>query len=226
MLPIQYDLLLQLQRALFNMIPPQLRAITVEINENKKEIQLSFFCDCEITPELFDIASIVEAEIDLAYLGYSFTGNLVTYLPFPQPIPCKGWCAFLRKEEIIPEFKKLDKSFLLNQVPPLVTLQLEMQEALLGKVSPRLRMVSVDVDVFNQLLRFYFFYDGLISSEDWRLANEAIHLAGSSFSKYQLESHIQRVDFPRDMDAHGCTGVYRRQEVRYGITGLPEHISV
>lgn len=217
MLPPKYDLLFQLQGSLLNSVAPTLRAVTADVDIKAREIYLFFFYDGEVSYELFELASVASVTIDLDLPGhYTFPSEIATRLDFPKPIPIEGNLAFLRKEPSLPVFEKEDRKFLLEHTRPLIVLLLDVQESLLGKVTTALRQVSAGIDLDQKLLKFYFFYDGPISEEDFNLATLAIQESCRSFPDYQLDAHIERVDFPADMDAQGCTAVYWRFEIRYG----------
>ena len=207
--PLEY-LLLSIQRALANAVTPELRAVAVELDKQNGKALLYFFYDKEITERLTEIASIVCAEVDLPeYSNYEH----VIRLDFPQPIPVHGRLAFLRKEPILPRYVKIDRSYLLQQTRPLSVLSLDMQEALLGKVTPSLRLVTVGVDSDAKLLKFQFVYDGKISEEDSSLANAAIQEASGSFPEYKIDSRIERIDSPEEPSGYGQRAVYLRREI-------------
>ncbi len=216
MLPQQYDLLFQLRGSLLNSVAPTLRAVTADVDVKTREIYIYFFYDGEISDELFELASVASVTIDLDPAGhYRFSDEIATRLDFPQPIPVRGKLAFLRKEPVLPEFKKEDRIFLLQHTQPLIVLLLDVQEALLGKVTPALRQVSVGIDSSQKLLKFYFFYDGPISEEDFNLATLAIKESCGSFPDYQVDAHIERADFPAEVCPEGCRAAYWRYEIKY-----------
>ena len=90
--------------------------------------------------------------------------------------------------------------------------RLDMQEALLGKVTKALRHVSVDVEPGNKKLIAQFIYDGEISELNLKLANSAIRDSRISFTEYEIDSTIERVDYPNRMQYRGKWLAYHRQE--------------
>ena len=70
------------------------------------------------------------------------------------------------------------------ELKPVVVMVLDMQDALLGKVTPNLRLVSVNVDVEQKILKYCFIYDGEISEENFQLATQAVQEAGDSFPDF------------------------------------------
>lgn len=215
MLPPIYELLFQIRGSLLNSITPSLRAVTCDIDiscnvETKRnELFICFFYDREIDEALFDLSSLVGTEIDM--IRY-FSNEKIIRLDFPKEIPLQGKFAFLRKEPNLPEIKKENRSFLLNETLPIFVFLLDMQEALLGKVTPALRYVSVNVESEKQILFSHFVYDGEISEEDYSLATSAIKESTSSFPEYKVDFCIERVDFPNDLPHRGKKTVYWRRE--------------
>jgi hypothetical protein len=211
MIPIIYIALLELQNALLNAIAPQLRAVTIGIDVDRKKIILFFLYDGEISDELFNLASVAIAETDMP--EYTCDEHILR-LDFPESIPVQGRFAFLRKEPTLPDYKKENRAFLLKELSPVVVLILDMQEALLGKVTPALRLVTVGVNSDQKELEFRFIYDGNISEEEFELANSAIREASISFPSYQINTQIERIDSPQDFSANGKRAAYLRREVQ------------
>ncbi|MBS0653813.1 MAG: hypothetical protein JSR39_09875 [Verrucomicrobia bacterium] len=215
-MPPMYELLLSVQGAMLKAVTPQLRAVTVDINPEKAELSIVFFYDGEITDELFDLASIAAVEVDIFPFDYVVVGDNSVQLDFPKEIPIQGRLAYLRHEPNLPTIKMEDKLFLLKEpVKPLHIFCLDMQEALLGKVSPALRRVRVSIDPDHKKLISHFYYDGEISDVDLYLAKAAIHDSIISFPDYVMESQILRIDYPNEIPADGCRAVYWRWENKY-----------
>lgn len=210
--PIYYALL-SVQSSLINAVTPQLRAVTVDIDDR---LILRFFYDGEVTEELADVASLVGTEVN--HPDYLNSEHILR-LDFPQEVPIQGKLAFLRKEPVLPKFTRENRSFLLKEIPPLAVLRLDMQEALLGKVTPDLRWVVVGIDAEKKQLEFWFFYNGEITEEKRFLATAAIEEASVSFPGYERESHIERCDFdfrlPEIKDNKEVHAAYLRREYIY-----------
>ena len=126
-----------------------------------------------------------------------FTDEHYVQLDYPKEIPIQGKLVFLRNEPHLPKFKKENRSYLLKQTRPSVVLLLDMQEALLGKVTPALRLADGAVDMEQKRLTFYFIYDGEISAMDYQLATLAIQESSVSFPDFQIDAHIERIDYPQ-----------------------------
>ncbi len=193
----------------YQFVTPQ--AVTADIDLKNKKLILFFFYDGIITDKLFDLASVAATEAGVSLPEY-FTDDHYVQLDYPKEIPIQGKLAYLRYEPHLPKFKKENRSYLLKQSRPSVVLLLDMQEALLGKVTPSLRRAAGEVDIENKRLIFYFVYDGKISETDYRLATAAIQESGSSFPGYIIESHIDRIDYPNERSTYKCYGAYLRQE--------------
>jgi hypothetical protein len=213
-----YYALLCLQSGLSNHVIPQLRAVTAHLDDKRQAVVASFFYDCKITEELIEECGEALEEV---YVG-DYTGCIeeIIQLNYPKEIPIHGKLAYLRYESILPEFKKENRSFLLKGTyPPLAVYRLDMQEALLGKVTPALRHVSVGADPGQKKLIVHFIYDGEISELDQRLATAAIQESRISLPDYELDSVIERVDFPNKYKIRGKCLAYCRHESKYTADG-------
>jgi hypothetical protein len=196
MLPPIYTLLIEIRSALAGSVAPQLRAITVDIDTRKKELIYFFFYDGTVTIELYELASVAITEVDLYTFEYTIQEHVVQ-LDYPQKIPIQGKLAFLRYEPELPEFKKENRAFLLKETLPVVVLLLDTQEALLGKVTPALRHVSVGVDTDLKQVIFSVTYDGPISQQDFSLARSIMKEGSVSFPGYEIISDIREFDAPK-----------------------------
>lgn len=78
-----------------------------------------------------------------------------------------------------------------------IKLLLSIQRALLGTVTPNLRMVTGEGD--NRETRLIFYYDGETSEEINELAEVAATEIISSFSNTTLDFKILRLDAPQKM---------------------------
>jgi hypothetical protein len=209
--PIYYALLC-VQSALVNAVAPQLRAVTVGIDEIEKKVVLYFFYDGEITEELYETASLVGTDTNHPYYRNS---EHIVRLDYPKKIPIFGKLAFLRKESHLPHLIKENRSFLLAEFRPLSVYCLDMQEALLGKITPALRHVSVGIDIAQKKLIPHFIYDGKVSEDDRNLAIAAIQESRISFPEYEIGSWVERLDFPSKISVHDARAAYYRQEFKY-----------
>lgn len=207
--PPVYYALLSLQTALGGSVTPQLRAVTVDVDKSMETVILFFFYDGEISEELHEISSLVGTETEYpCYLNEEH----VLRLDFPEKIPLRGKFAYLRKEPIPQRFEKEDRRFLMPEYIPLAVLRLDAQEALLGRVTPEMRHVSISIDEKKKELGIYFIFDGEISEENKRLAHAVIHETPKSFPDYEVSSRLVRIDYPKDYSSIGEQSVFRKRE--------------
>lgn len=94
---------------------------------------------------------------------------------------------------------------------PLTYAKLSAQTALLGSITISLRAVTIDIDVNCKKLIIYFFYDGEISDELFDLASVAITEISADLPDYELDDHIERLDYPNKILIKGQL-VYLRRE--------------
>jgi len=84
--------------------------------------------------------------------------------------------------------------------------------ALLGCVTPNLRMVTINVNEAQKVVKVCFFYDGEISEDDFDTANSALTEIISDFPPdYQLDDYIERIDYPNAIPIDGKI-VFKRKE--------------
>jgi hypothetical protein len=210
MLSHTYYTLLSLQSGLGGNVIPQLRAVALALDEKMQTIVPSFFYDCEITQELVEQCWDILEEVD------DVDPEELLQIKYPNKIPIHGKLVYLRYEPVLPELKKENRSFLLKEdYPPLAVYRLDMQEALLGKVTPALRFVSVGADPDQKKLIAHFIYDGEVSELDQRLATAAIQESRISLPDYEMDSVIERVDFPNDYTMRGKRQAYWKHEYKY-----------
>ena len=92
---------------------------------------------------------------------------------------------------------------------------LYIQKALLGKVTPSLRQISVNnTDDEKKIIGIYIYYDGEISAEDYTLAQAIICDTAIFFPGYQIDKLIQRVDYPERIICEGTRVAFARYEYR------------
>jgi hypothetical protein len=94
---------------------------------------------------------------------------------------------------------------------PLSYAKLAAQNALLGAVVHALRAVTIDIDIKSKKFTVYFFYDGEINDELFDLASVAITEMSADLSEYELDDHIERLDFPNKIPLRDHL-VYLRKE--------------
>ena len=92
------DVLLATQRALLGVITQELRAVIVDLDNEKNVVYIRFYYHGEISEELIDLwdCAITEviAAMDLEYV----LDQGIERLDYPQKIPVRGRYAYRRKE--------------------------------------------------------------------------------------------------------------------------------
>lgn len=92
--------LLSIQRALLGIVIPELRAVSVVLEGNSKVLNVSFYYDCEITEEIYDLSSCAITEV-IADFPPDYLLDIkenIIYLKYPNKILLKGTFAYFRKE--------------------------------------------------------------------------------------------------------------------------------
>jgi len=201
-------MLFNIQEALITHISPSLRAVMLDFDQGQNLFALRFIYHGEMTDKLFDLMSCIVAEID----SEDIKTELIR-VDEPANIPIQGRLLYLRKEAIPTVYEQKSPVQFVNESTPLVAvLLLGMQGALLGRVTPELRRVTIKVDENLKELDFYYFYDGEISQENFKLSNDAINEACLLFSRYLINKHILRIDFPKKIPLFGDRVVFARNE--------------
>lgn len=226
MLSIEY-VLLSVQRALLDVVTPELRAVLVDISQSKEStVFLYFYHDGEASEELIDLWQCAATEASAALGANFFVEEIIKRLDFPKEIPPCGKYAYLRKEEN--QLKdglshiKLEKQK--TSIEPVAYALLSLQRALLGKVVPTLRAVTVDVSDKQKLLCIKFFYEGVINPEiihSWELAIKEV--AVDCGLEYKLDYEIKRIEFPNKMPFCGRLAYERREMIAkrfFGSSGI------
>jgi len=202
-------LLLSAQTALLGHVIPSLRAVTIDFGE--KILNLRFFYDAEVTEELFDLASVTAAELELdpnsSFQYEKMNEDIAIHLNYPKPIPVQGKLIYLRKEEAktIPSRSSISNEGL----RPINVFRLAMQEALLARVTPNLTKIIVDLDEDKKILHFYFFYHAQTTSEDITLCTSIIQDVQHYFSDFKIDKQVCRMNNCESVSVKGCT-VYSR----------------
>ena len=205
--------LMKMQRFLLDSVRPQLRAVKVDIDEDEHVLFFWFYFDGEISyGEEGEINFTVELVSDsmINKLGSLYTAKkYILRWDYPKKIPESGYYAYLRDETIFPnhpsslepssfEFYYNSEFFILENLPLL------SQYALLGNVRPNLRAVKTGASLNCGMIYLWFYFDGVISDEDRKIAeiigNKVISSLGPEF---HLELNIDRLDAPEPIPSIG-----------------------
>ena len=90
--------ILSMQKALLHIVTPELRAVIIDLDNNKNVFFVRFYYDGIVNDTILDLwrSSIKKANAEL-HFDFTLDSN-VERLDFPQEIPFRGRCVFLRKE--------------------------------------------------------------------------------------------------------------------------------
>lgn len=91
--------LLGIQRALLDVVTPELRAVVVDFDKNTPQLYVRFYFDGEISEEIFDLWACAITEASAGLGPDCLIDDGIEQLDYPQKIPLKGRYAFLRKED-------------------------------------------------------------------------------------------------------------------------------
>lgn len=92
------DALLAVQSALLGVVTPQLRGVSIDIDEENEVFHITFFYDGEVSEDILELWSCASTEASCHIpLGYQ-TDEKYMRLDFPQELPVQGRYAYLRKE--------------------------------------------------------------------------------------------------------------------------------
>jgi hypothetical protein len=207
-----------LQRALIGYVTPNLRAVSVEFEEERK-YKLNFFYDKQPSEEEEELASLAETEFIADHPAPDYIKDCKIYtVNYPKPIRDRGDCVYKRYEEIskIDSWFSWIKKFQTAKQPILVdrgSVLRAIQKALLGNVTPNLRAVYLNYE--NEREKKYilnFFYDRSPSAIEIELANLTYTSFCADFtSDYKVDVKIETVPFP-EMIPMRLHCVYERYE--------------
>lgn len=92
------DALLATQRALLKVVSPELRAVIVDLDNEKNVLYVRFYYHGEVSEQLIDLwdCSITEiiSAMDIEY----FLDQGIERIDYPNKMPFRGRYAYLRKE--------------------------------------------------------------------------------------------------------------------------------
>jgi len=85
-----------IQRALLGNVTPNLRAVYLFVEEEM--YGLIFYYDQPLSEEEEDLASLTDTEFISDFPDYQTSCN-IEVIPYPKPIPKKGFCVYERYEK-------------------------------------------------------------------------------------------------------------------------------
>jgi hypothetical protein len=93
---LKEKIILELVRALWGRITPQIRAVSFTVTE--KEIVIFVYTDGEVSEEEKDDLDIIGSEVIAGIIVHRFIDVRIISINFPETIPVEGELVFLRKE--------------------------------------------------------------------------------------------------------------------------------
>lgn len=201
------DALYGMQAVLIGEVPPELRAVAIDLDQDKKLVYVHFYHDGEISEKQKDAWNYA-----ISLRPEWQQKSKIKRLDYPQAIPPYQYFAYLRKEEggirhrnNISCRMKVETGFI---APAL----LAAQNALLGIVTPELRAVVVDFEEKNSFLYIRFYHDKDVPEtliDLWLMAMEQIK---EDFApNYLLDGKVERVDYPKTFPFRGRYAYFRKE---------------
>lgn len=205
--------LLSIQSALLGAVTPALRAVVIDLSKKEGRFFIKYYYEGDVSEDIIELWRCVSTEAGDLGPDCRIEEDEIIRSDYPEQIVDTGYCAYYRKE---PE-NKLSVSKTINlleyaDILPEAYGLLCVQSALLGKVTPELRSVIVDVSREERVFYVRFYYDGEVSEQIidlWKgVAVEANKAMGLN---YFVDSGVERVDYPKEVPFRGRLA-YRRKE--------------
>lgn len=92
------DALLSTQKALLKVVTPELRAVVVDLDNNKNVFFIRFYYHEKVPDNLIDLWECAITEASAGLDPHYTLDDGVERLDYPQKIPFRGRYAYLRKE--------------------------------------------------------------------------------------------------------------------------------
>jgi len=212
--------LLSTQRALWGEITPNLRAVKVDVDA-KNGFLIDFYYDGAIDESIEDSAVCIAMEASCAFPPDVPGADREIRLDYPKEIPLDKHFVYLRNEDALPrvlihEEKDRFTRQIANRHPRGIAL-LAALHALLGKVTPELRVATVDWDQSEAIFYFRLYYDHEISGKNIALAKEALDDFGNFLPEEKISDvAFYRLDYPNPVPYKNL--VYQRKEPAHALT--------
>ena len=148
-----------------------LRAVKMDYSDFEKTVYVRFFyqgCGSDLIMQ--KIKELLQKSVAFLHAGYSIEGY-AQRLDMPAKLPFTGYPLYVCESEVRVEESELKKISLLYRFQEIV------RDALLGKITPHLRAVKIDVDELRKIFYFWFYYDGTVSERDRLVATSITRCA-------------------------------------------------
>jgi len=188
--------------AMYLEISAPLRAIFVSYGE--ANIHFDSYFDGEVSDEDRESMSCIETEL-IAMDDERRNSYTVHRRDYPEPLPKGNLCVYARREatgglngDVSAVLERLAVAIKVKndrEIQRGETVRIAIQEALIGKVSARLRKLLADFGKTNLHLDCYF--DGAVSDEDREsMACVEAELTAAFPNNHRITHTVQRVDYP------------------------------
>ncbi len=159
--------LLNTQRALWAVITTQLRAVSIDLDNDNKIFFIYYYYDGEVSEKIIDLwqCATTEASPDVECIYQ--VEEKIERLDFPSEIPDKGVIIYYRKEpKILTNIKKTFELIKCNYAEDCFSARIRcvMQKAILGYITSNIRKIALEW--WHELIFVHFYYDSEIEKED------------------------------------------------------------
>lgn len=205
-------------------IKPQLRALKVDLDQNKKLLSFWLYHDGEIYS---DDACRMNTCIDYVVKNTVFdfqppylVNKHILRWDYPRKIPDEGHYVYLRDETIFTNSQTVQP---LNISPDIYYnrdrndysyFDLIVLYSLLGKIRPNLRSMHIFYNEIKSTCYFWFYFDGEIADVDRKIARGIADNIVSAAGFTHLEIAIDRIDYPQKLPSIGHN-YYQKDESDY-----------
>jgi hypothetical protein len=201
--------------ALLGEVTNTLRAITFSIQKDPLTLTINYYYTGHQDEDYLEDLSCISTEAT-AYFGSDQEQSFIQ-LNTPNLLPDNSYYAYLRKEDTLPSFNRINFSYsrfitanILNTVG----------EALLGRVTSELMYIYADIRNEGKMLYLRFYHFKPISDETKKLWQTAIDETSAAFRHFphKVDSKIIQTAFiPRETDATDATDDGRCVFERKGV---------
>jgi hypothetical protein len=161
------DVILEMQRALWGVVTPELRAVSVDLNEKEKIFHINFYYHKEVAEEIIDLWECATTETS-AGLGVDyFTDYKIERLDYPNEIPNNGIIIYYRQEpKMLANIQKTFESIKCDYPKEFFSASIRciMQKAILGNITFNIRQIAIQW--WEELINIHFYYDSSIEKKD------------------------------------------------------------
>ncbi len=155
------------QRSLWGAITPELRAVSIDLDNDNKKFFIYYYYDGEVSEKIIDLWQCATTEASAGLEFFYYDVEKIERLDFPSEIPDKGVIIYYRKEsKILANIKKTFELIKCNYTEDCFSIRIRcvMQKAILGYITPNIRKIALEW--WYDLIYVHFYYDSEIEKED------------------------------------------------------------